>query len=437
MKELTDIGVKVAGSIENDKYAVDFLIREIEKINSASNSIHTIEYDVQVVSGSFYVDFKPHGMSSVYHGVQNVIVKISPAGKITEHSLMINTHYDTVPVSSGAGDAGCMVVVMLETLRVLSQTTEPLEHSIVFLFNGAEENLLQGAHGFITQHKWAPDVRAFINLDSAGNGGKEIMFQAGPDHPWLLKYYYENAPHPSASVVGEELFDANLIPSDTDFRIFRDYGNIPGIDLAYNRNGYVYHTKYDRFESIALGTYQHTGDNLLALCKALGNANELANTKDHAEGKQVFYDVVGWFMLNYTGTTALIVNICFVVLPNVVGGIMMNSMGKQAGVIDWRVCQEYGYSFIVQFLAICVGFGLTLLPAIIFDAAGRSMSWYSQPWLIFGLYFCPMFFSLTFIPALSMMYRNKVNNFWYTSRSPTGSDIILCFFFFLGIFSVS
>lgn len=32
---------------------------------------------------------------------------------------------------------------MLEIVRVLSQSTIPIQHSIVFLFNGAEENLLQ------------------------------------------------------------------------------------------------------------------------------------------------------------------------------------------------------------------------------------------------------------------------------------------------------
>lgn len=49
--------------------------------------------------------------------------------------------------------------------------------------------------------------------------------------------------------------------------------------MALAQNGYFYHTKYDRAESIPMGTYQHVGDNVLALVKSLVNADEILNPK--------------------------------------------------------------------------------------------------------------------------------------------------------------
>ena len=51
---------------------------------------------------------------------------------------------------------------------------------------------------------------------------------AGPEHPWLASIYGKHAPHPFGSVVGEEIFQSGIIPGDTDFRIYRDYGGLPG-----------------------------------------------------------------------------------------------------------------------------------------------------------------------------------------------------------------
>ena len=56
-----------------------------------------------------------------------------------------------------------------------------------------------------------------------------LSFCLGPGNPWLIQLYSDHVPHPFASIVGQEVFQSGLIPSDTDYRIFRDYGGLPGL----------------------------------------------------------------------------------------------------------------------------------------------------------------------------------------------------------------
>ena len=103
-----------------------------------------------------------------------------------------------------------------------------------------------------------------------------MLFQSGPNHPWLVKLYKRNVPYPLASTIAEELFQNNVIPSDTDFRIFAKYGGVSGFDIAHTFNGHVYHTKYDHFNKTPHITYELTGNNILALTRAVANSSEFS-----------------------------------------------------------------------------------------------------------------------------------------------------------------
>lgn len=426
--EFDKIGQKVVGSVENEVEAIDFLRKVFDELDSVKQNVHKLEFSHTKHSGSFYLGFEPYGMIEWYQNIQNVQIRLSPADetKSTGATLLVNSHYDTVPVSPGMSDAGIMVVVMLETIRVLTKSSTPLRHDIVFLFNGAEEAGLKGAHAFITQHKWRHNITGLINLDSSGAGGKEILFQAGPDAPWLARIYAKNTPYPYASAMGEELFQMNLIPSDTDFRIFRDYGGIKGLDLAYTYNGYVYHTKYDNLLNIPYGTYQHTGANVLSLARAMANSEELDLGVEHSEGETVFFDYLTWFTISYNKLVAIIVNVLIglfmlkIVIPSV------RSMCVDCDYPFSKGLKEFVYMFLVQAGSAVLGAGLSLVLCVIYDACGRSLSYYSNPWLVFGLYWVPFIFGLCIGPLIYFRVdKNKTLDRHYQLQMWTHANAIL------------
>ncbi len=242
LNAITDIGIRNAGSFSNDILARDVILKTISDIKKSSNNKVDIEVSLQNPSGSFFLSFLG-GMTHIYDNLTNIVVRFNQRDKPIRNSLLLNCHFDSAIGSPAASDDASSCAILLETLRCLSTQPVLLDHAVVFLFNGAEEMVLPASHGFVTQHPWAKEIKAFINLEAAGAGGKELVFQTGPKHPWIAKAYAQSAVYPYGSVFGEEVFQSGVIPGDTDFRIFRDFGGIPGIDMAYFVNGYVYHTQ--------------------------------------------------------------------------------------------------------------------------------------------------------------------------------------------------
>ena len=257
LEKLTNFGPKPAGSYANEVTTVNILLSELESIQKTSSDYINLEYEIQHATGM-------HPFNIYYSDIQNIVARVSHVNTADNRSLLINGHFDSVKEGPGASDDTINCVAMLEVIRsIVINPENTMNYDVIFLFNGAEESALLGSHGFITQHRWASDVVAYINLEAVGSGGKEMLFQTTSER--LMQSYIKAAPYPFSNVVGQEIFQSGIIPSDTDFRIFRDYGKIPGggLDFAFIKNGYVYHTIHDTYDIIPDGSIQQAGDNLL------------------------------------------------------------------------------------------------------------------------------------------------------------------------------
>ncbi|KAH8348935.1 hypothetical protein KR084_012583, partial [Drosophila pseudotakahashii] len=404
------IGTKLVGSEANENKTVQFLLSELALIQAnVLEDFFDMEIDRQIVSGSYVKG----GALFQYQAVQNIVIKLTPKNSTSEDYLLVNTHFDSKPATPSAGDAGHMVVSVLEVLRVITTTKERFEHPIIFLLNGAEENSLQASHGFITQHKWAPNCKVLINLDAAGSGSREILFQTGPNNPWLLNYYKNHAKHPFATTMAEEIFQTGLIPSDTDYRIFVAYGNLVGLDLGQCVNGYVYHTKYDRYDIIPRASIQNTGDNLLGLVKGLANAPELRDTT--VEGKTVFFDVLGLFFVSYSERNGKILNYAVPGIVIILVHISLLRMGAKSNVTFGKILCCFVPILIVQLVAFVMGLALPLMVAYMFDKYGLSMTYFSTPSLSLGLYVCPSLVGLA-LPNFVYLRMQKNERLTYAQQ---------------------
>ncbi|XP_054439081.1 endoplasmic reticulum metallopeptidase 1 isoform X3 [Pteronotus mesoamericanus] len=398
LEHITSIGPRTTGSPENEILTVHYLLEQIKLIESQSNSFHKISVDVQRPTGSFSIDFLG-GFTSCYDNITNIVVKLEPRDG-AQHAVLANCHFDSVANSPGASDDAVSCSVMLEVLRVLSTSSEALHHAVIFLFNGAEENVLQASHGFITQHPWASLIRAFINLEAAGVGGKELVFQTGPENPWLVQAYVSAAKHPFASVVAQEVFQSGIIPSDTDFRIYRDFGNIPGIDLAFIENGYIYHTKYDTADRIRTDSIQRAGDNILAVLKYLATSDMLVSSSKYRHGNMVFFDVLGLFVIAYPSRVGSIIN-CMVVMAAVLylGKKLLQPRHKTANYVKDFFC-GLGITLISWFTSLVT----VLIIAVFISLIGQSLSWYNHFYVSVCLYGTAAAAKIIFIHTLAKRF---------------------------------
>lgn len=147
-----------------------------------------------------------------------------------------------------------------------------------------------------------------------------------------------------------------LIPAETDFRIFDEVGGIPGFDFVLLDNGYIYHTAYDSVEQIDEVGICHGGDIVYELlmelagpADAIGRHIDLGEKKpsmqwydslrklsrylglsgDESNQGVTFFDILHVKTIVYDEGVAVLINAAVVIASALLWIVKLSSMGRR------------------------------------------------------------------------------------------------------------
>lgn len=247
------------------KEVQDFIISQLQQLG--------LEVEVQQQLG---INKKWHSATQA----QNIIARIK--GSTNNKSLLLLTHYDSNPHSSlGASDAGSGVVTILEGLRVYLQTHQKPKNDIIILISDAEEIGLNGADAFVNHHSWAKNIGLVLNFEARGSGGQSYMLLEtnGGNSKLIKEFSKANPAYPVANSLMYSIY--KMLPNDTDLTVFREDGNINGLNFAFIDDHFDYHTLQDSYERLDKNTLMHQASYLLPLLNYFANTNlSQLNSKD-------------------------------------------------------------------------------------------------------------------------------------------------------------
>lgn len=201
-----------------------------------------------------------------------------------------------------------------------------------------------------------------------------------------------------------------IIPAETDFRVFSEFGDIPGFDFVLLDNGYIYHTKYDSIDSVVPSGVRHGGQTIFELTMELAGpndaigkhearratttvserfyaalvrlANDLGLVKDPDRPLTVFFDVLLLKTIVYEEGVAVLLNIFVLLCTLLIWLAKFEAMGMKGFKSSLYMC--------AVLLGCIVGaFASSTFASLVYaEAFGTKLRWYGS-WLNAFLIYAP------------------------------------------------
>ncbi|MEV4108710.1 M28 family peptidase [Nonomuraea sp. NPDC049695] len=226
--------------------------------------------------------------------VENIVA--TAKGADPTGTVVIAAHYDSAAMGPGASDDAAAVAAMVETVRALKGGA--LRNDLVLLMTDGEEDGTLGAQAFVRDDPLGRKSGVLLNWEARGVSGPSLMFETSRDNAGLVETFASAVPHPRGDSTMVEMY--RLLPNNTDFTPMSKSG-FTGMNFAYIEGSSRYHTADDSLAHLDRGSLQHHGSNMLALARALGNADLPALAADH----DVTYFRVFGTMVTYSNALVL------------------------------------------------------------------------------------------------------------------------------------
>ncbi len=202
----------------------------------------------------------------------NIMARIEGTAN-NDDALVLMSHYDSDPHSSlGASDAASGVATILEGIRAFMVDHQP-KNDVIILITDGEELGLNGAHLFVSKHRWEQDVKMILNFEARGSGGPSFMLVEtnGGNRNIINALKDAGVDYPVANSLAYSIY--KKLPNDTDLTVFREDGDINGLNFAFIGDHIDYHSQLDTYENLDRNTLAHQGSYLMPLLNHLSSTD--------------------------------------------------------------------------------------------------------------------------------------------------------------------